>query len=107
MSRTLYDKIWDEHVVHTEEDGTAILYIDRHLVHEGREALLVPVDEGERSAVERAIEAEVDAGGERAVRREGGDLGSVPGILRWYRRAQRARSRSPSHEGRARRGLGT
>ena len=29
-----YDKIWDEHVVHTEEDGTAILYIDRHLVHE-------------------------------------------------------------------------
>ena len=34
MGRTLYDKIWDEHVVHTEEDGTAVLYIDRHLVHE-------------------------------------------------------------------------
>src|SRR3954451_18576765 len=34
MARTLYDKIWDEHVVHAEEDGTAILYIDRHLVHE-------------------------------------------------------------------------
>ena len=34
MSRTLYDKIWDEHVVHSEDDGTAILYIDRHLVHE-------------------------------------------------------------------------
>jgi 3-isopropylmalate/(R)-2-methylmalate dehydratase large subunit len=34
MPRTLYDKIWDEHVVHTEDDGTAILYIDRHLVHE-------------------------------------------------------------------------
>jgi 3-isopropylmalate/(R)-2-methylmalate dehydratase large subunit len=34
MTRTLYDKIWDEHVVHTEEDGTSILYIDRHLVHE-------------------------------------------------------------------------
>jgi 3-isopropylmalate/(R)-2-methylmalate dehydratase large subunit len=32
--RTLYDKIWDDHVVHTEDDGTAILYIDRHLVHE-------------------------------------------------------------------------
>ncbi|MFM2275521.1 MAG: hypothetical protein RL211_1393 [Pseudomonadota bacterium] len=31
---TLYDKIWDEHVFNTEEDGTAILYIDRHLVHE-------------------------------------------------------------------------
>ena len=34
MGRTLYDKLWDEHVVHEEEDGTAILYIDRHLVHE-------------------------------------------------------------------------
>ena len=34
MSRTLYDKIWDEHVVHSEEDGTAVIYIDRHLVHE-------------------------------------------------------------------------
>ena len=34
MPRTLYDKLWDEHVVHTEEDGTAVLYIDRHLVHE-------------------------------------------------------------------------
>lgn len=34
MGRTLYDKIWDEHVVHSEQDGTAILYIDRHLVHE-------------------------------------------------------------------------
>ena len=34
MPKTLYDKLWDEHVVHTEEDGTSILYIDRHLVHE-------------------------------------------------------------------------
>ena len=34
IARTLYDKLWDEHVVHTEEDGTATLYIDRHLVHE-------------------------------------------------------------------------
>ncbi|WP_418320048.1 3-isopropylmalate dehydratase large subunit [Piscinibacter sakaiensis] len=34
MGRTLYDKIWDEHVVHTEDDGTSLLYIDRHLVHE-------------------------------------------------------------------------
>ena len=32
--RTLYDKLWDSHVVHVEEDGTALLYIDRHLVHE-------------------------------------------------------------------------
>ena len=34
MAKTLYDKIWDEHVVHTEDDGTCVLYIDRHLVHE-------------------------------------------------------------------------
>ena len=33
-ARTLYDKLWDEHAVHTEDDGTTILYIDRHLVHE-------------------------------------------------------------------------
>jgi len=32
--RTLYDKLWDEHVVHSEEDGTATLYIDRQLLHE-------------------------------------------------------------------------
>jgi 3-isopropylmalate/(R)-2-methylmalate dehydratase large subunit len=32
--RTLYDKLWDEHVVHAEPDGTTLLYIDRHLVHE-------------------------------------------------------------------------
>jgi 3-isopropylmalate/(R)-2-methylmalate dehydratase large subunit len=34
MARTLYDKLWDEHVVHAEPDGTTLLYIDRHLVHE-------------------------------------------------------------------------
>src|SRR5882762_425397 len=32
--RTLYDKLWDEHVVHVEPDGTTLLYIDRHLIHE-------------------------------------------------------------------------
>ncbi|MDD5366849.1 MAG: 3-isopropylmalate dehydratase large subunit [Gallionellaceae bacterium] len=32
--RTLYDKLWDDHVVHQEANGTALLYIDRHLVHE-------------------------------------------------------------------------
>ncbi|MBU2889546.1 3-isopropylmalate dehydratase large subunit [Celeribacter halophilus] len=32
--KTLYDKIWDAHVVHEQEDGTCLLYIDRHLVHE-------------------------------------------------------------------------
>ncbi len=34
MARTLYDKLWDAHVVREEADGTALLYIDRHLVHE-------------------------------------------------------------------------
>ncbi|HUW50783.1 MAG TPA: 3-isopropylmalate dehydratase large subunit [Sulfuricella sp.] len=33
-AQTLYDKLWQSHVVHTEPDGTALLYIDRHLVHE-------------------------------------------------------------------------
>ena len=32
--KTLFDKIWDEHVVHRQEDGTCLIYIDRHLVHE-------------------------------------------------------------------------
>jgi 3-isopropylmalate/(R)-2-methylmalate dehydratase large subunit len=32
--RTLYDKIWDDHVVATQPDGTSLIYIDRHLVHE-------------------------------------------------------------------------
>src|SRR3989442_1967680 len=34
MPQTLYDKLWDSHLVHVEDDGTALLYIDRHLVHE-------------------------------------------------------------------------
>src|SRR5450830_1072539 len=34
MLKTLYDKLWESHVVHSEDDGTAILYIDRHLLHE-------------------------------------------------------------------------
>jgi 3-isopropylmalate/(R)-2-methylmalate dehydratase large subunit len=33
-ARTLYDKIWDEHLVHEAPDGTCLIYIDRHLVHE-------------------------------------------------------------------------
>ena len=32
--KTLYDKLWDSHVIRQEEDGTCLLYIDRHLVHE-------------------------------------------------------------------------
>ena len=33
-TQTLFDKIWDTHLIHTGEDGTSLLYIDRHLVHE-------------------------------------------------------------------------
>ena len=33
-ARTLYDKLWDSHVVRREDDGTTLLYVDRHLVHE-------------------------------------------------------------------------
>ena len=33
-AKTLYDKLWDQHIVHIEDDGTALIYIDRHLVHE-------------------------------------------------------------------------
>src|SRR5512146_678296 len=32
--RTLYDKIWDDHVVSTRDDGTSLIFIDRHLIHE-------------------------------------------------------------------------
>ncbi len=32
--QTLYDKLWQEHVVHTQDDGTTLIYIDRHLLHE-------------------------------------------------------------------------
>src|SRR3954454_2642205 len=32
--RTLYDKIWDDHVIEQQPDGTCLIYIDRHLVHE-------------------------------------------------------------------------
>ena len=34
MPKTLYDKIWDDHLVHQQPDGTVLLYVDRHLVHE-------------------------------------------------------------------------
>ncbi len=34
MAKTLYDKIWEDHMVHQQSDGTELLYVDRHLVHE-------------------------------------------------------------------------
>ena len=34
MPQTLYDKIWNQHLVHQQDDGTSLLFVDRHLVHE-------------------------------------------------------------------------
>jgi 3-isopropylmalate/(R)-2-methylmalate dehydratase large subunit len=34
MPKTLYDKIWQDHMVHQQSDGTELLYVDRHLIHE-------------------------------------------------------------------------
>ena len=34
MSQTIYDKIWNEHLVHEQKDGTSLLFVDRHLIHE-------------------------------------------------------------------------
>ena len=34
MSKTLYDKIWEDHLVHQQKDGTSLLFVDRHLIHE-------------------------------------------------------------------------
>jgi len=58
--RTLFEKIWDSHVVDRQEDGTCVLYIDRHLVHE---VTSPQAFEGLRSAgrVVRRPEATFDA----------------------------------------------
>ena len=34
MPKTLYDKIWSDHIVHQQDDGTSLLFVDRHLIHE-------------------------------------------------------------------------
>ena len=34
MPKTIYDKIWNEHLVHQQSDGTSLLFVDRHLIHE-------------------------------------------------------------------------
>ena len=41
--KTLFDKIWDTHLIHRDDDGSCLIYIDRHLVHE-----VVPVHLQER-----------------------------------------------------------
>ena len=36
LAQTLYDKIWNDHLVDQSDDGTSVIYIDRHLVHRRR-----------------------------------------------------------------------
>ena len=36
--KTLYDKIWDAHLVHQQDDGACVLYVDRHILQEGTSA---------------------------------------------------------------------
>ena len=86
-ARTLYDKLWDEHVVHTEDDGTTVLYIDRHLVHE---VTSPQAFEGLRLAGRKVWRAELDR---RHRRPQHADhrLGSG---LRRHRRPDQPRSRS-------------
>ena len=59
---TLYDKIWDDHLVHEADDGTCLLYIDRHLVHE---VTSPQAFEGLRTTKRKVRAPREDAGGGR------------------------------------------
>ena len=63
--RTLFDKIWDSHLVHRQDDGTCLIYIDRHLVHE---VTSPQAFEGLRLAGRKVRRPERDAGGRRPQR---------------------------------------
>ncbi|MGY4431982.1 homoaconitase/3-isopropylmalate dehydratase large subunit [Bradyrhizobium sp. F1.13.1] len=62
---TLYDKIWNDHLVHEAEDGTCLLYIDRHLVHE---VTSPQAFEGLRATGRKVPRAGEDAGRRRSQR---------------------------------------
>jgi len=71
--QTLYDKLWDSHVVHTVDDGTALLYIDRHFIHEVSSPQAY---EGLRSARRRPWRADsVVATADHSTPTEGRELG--------------------------------
>ena len=53
--KTLYDKIWDAHVAHEAEDGTCLLYIDRHLVHEVTSLQALKVDGSRKVRTRKTI----------------------------------------------------
>ena len=59
---TLYEKIWDAHVVERRDDGTCLIYIDRHLVHE---VTSPQAFEGLRAGRPQGAPARPDAGGAR------------------------------------------
>ena len=62
---TLYDKIWNDHLVHEADDGTCLLYIDRHLVHE---VTSPQAFEGLRATGPQGSRAGEDAGRRRSQR---------------------------------------
>ena len=72
MGRTLYDKLWDEHVVHTEEDGTTVLYIDRHLTHEVTKGADRRCCEYSRARNLHAVHDDTEREGAQAAYEEGG-----------------------------------
>jgi 3-isopropylmalate/(R)-2-methylmalate dehydratase large subunit len=54
-ARTLFDKVWDNHVIATREDGEALLWVDRHFVHEGSHHAFRQVDERGTAVAEPAL----------------------------------------------------
>jgi len=54
-ARTLFDKLWDSHVIVTREDGEALLWVDRHFVHEGSHHAFRQVDAHERGVAEAGL----------------------------------------------------
>jgi 3-isopropylmalate/(R)-2-methylmalate dehydratase large subunit len=53
--RTLFDKLWDSHVITTREDGEALLWVDRHFVHEGSHHAFRQLDEKQRGVAEPSL----------------------------------------------------
>jgi 3-isopropylmalate/(R)-2-methylmalate dehydratase large subunit len=53
--RTLFDKLWDRHVVTVREDGETLLWVDRHFVHEGSHHAFRKLDERERAIAEPGL----------------------------------------------------
>ena len=96
-ARTLYDKLWDSHVVREEADGTALLYIDRHLVHE---VTSPQAYEGLQARRPQAVARGVDRRDRRPQHADQG-LGRRASAIR--SRARRSRRSTPTSASTARR----